>query len=82
MRLSCLRAEPLAPSQGEIERAHEAERARALAELIDRLSARLGPRAVTRRDLVEAHLPEQAEAATPAISGEARGSGKVSSRAQ
>jgi protein ImuB len=69
MRLSCLRAEPLDPSQGEIERAHEAERARALADLIDRLSARLGARAVTRRDIVEAHLPEQAEAAAAAISG-------------
>ena len=73
MRLACLTAEPLAPSQGEIERAHEAERARALADLIDRLSARLGARAVTRRDLVEAHLPELAEAAAPAISGARRG---------
>jgi protein ImuB len=72
MRLACLTAEPLAPSQSQIERAHEAERARALADLIDRLSARLGARAVTRRGLVEAHLPELAEAATPAISGEAR----------
>ncbi len=68
MRLACLAAEPLAPSQSEIERAHEAERARALADLIDRLSARLGSRAVTRRGLVEAHLPELAEVATPAIS--------------
>ncbi len=66
MRLSCLAAEPLAPSQAEFERAHEAERARALADLIDRLSARLGPRAVTRRECVEAHLPEQAERAAPA----------------
>ncbi len=72
MRLSCLAAEPLAPSQAELERAHEAERARALADLIDRLSARLGSRAVTRRELVEAHLPEQAEAAAPATLGEAR----------
>ena len=72
MRLACLAAEPLAPSQVEFERAHEAERARALADLIDRLSARLGPRAVTRRALVEAHLPEQAEAARPAALGEAR----------
>ena len=72
MRLSCLVAEPLAPSQGEIERAHEAERARALADLVDRLSARLGRRAVTRRDFVEAHLPEQAEVSTPAIFGERR----------
>jgi len=72
MRLSCLAAELLAPSQGEIEGAHEAERARALADLVDRLSARLGRRAVTRRDLVEAHLPEQAEVSTPAVFGERR----------
>ena len=78
MRLSCLEAEPLAPSQAELERAHEAERARALADLIDRLSARLGPRAVTRRELVEAHLPEQAERAAPATLGEARLSGEGS----
>ncbi len=72
MRLSCLAAEPLAPSQVQLERAHEAERARALADLIDRLSARLGARAVTRRELVEAHLPEQAETAAPAMLGDAR----------
>ncbi len=77
MRLACLVAEPLAPSQGEIERAHEAERARALADLIDRLSARLGARAVTRRELIEAHLPELAEASAPAISGEARRGGEA-----
>jgi protein ImuB len=72
MRLACLAAEPLAPSQVELERAHEAERARALSDLIDRLSARLGGRAVTRRELIETHLPEQAEAAAPATLGEAR----------
>jgi protein ImuB len=72
MRLACLAAEPLAPSQAELERAHEAERARALADLLDRLSARLGARAVTRRELIEAHLPEQAEAAAPATLGETR----------
>ena len=77
MRLACLTAEPLAPSQGEIERAHEAERARALADLIDRLSARLGARAVTRRDLVEAHLPELAEGSAPAIFGEVRRGGET-----
>ncbi|HXE24706.1 MAG TPA: DNA polymerase Y family protein [Roseiarcus sp.] len=66
IRLACLTAEPLAPSQAELERAHEAERAHALAELLDRLSARLGTRAVTRRELVEAHLPDEAEAAAPA----------------
>jgi protein ImuB len=72
MRLACLAAEPLAPSEAELERAHEAERARSLAELLDRLSARLGARAVTRRELIEAHLPEQAEAAAPAALGEVR----------
>jgi protein ImuB len=66
VRLSCLAAEPLAPSEAELERAHEAERARALADLIDRLSARLGPGAVTRRALAEAHLPDEAERAAPA----------------
>jgi protein ImuB len=71
-RHAFLAAEPLAPSQAELERAHEAERAAALADLLDRLSARLGPRAVTRRELIEAHLPEQAEAAAPAALGEAR----------
>jgi protein ImuB len=69
MRLACLAAEPLAPSQAELERAHEAERAHALAGLLDRLSARLGARAVTRRELIDAHLPEQAEAAAPATLG-------------
>ena len=76
MRLACLAAEPLAPSQGQLERAHEAERARALTELLDRLSARLGARAVTRRELIEAHLPEQAEAAAPATLGQARTRGE------
>ena len=76
MRLSCLTAEPLAPSQSQIERAHEAERARALADLIDRLSARLGARAVTRRELIEAHLPELAEGASPVTWGEARRGGE------
>ncbi len=82
MRLACLAAEPLAPSQVQLERAHEAERARALADLIDRLSARLGARAVTRRAPIEAHLPEQAEAAKPAALGEARAWGEGSRHCQ
>ncbi|HEY1865035.1 MAG TPA: DNA polymerase Y family protein [Roseiarcus sp.] len=72
MRLACLVAEPLAPSEAELERAHKAERALVLAELLDRLSARLGAHAVTRRKLIDAHLPEQAETATPATLGQAR----------
>ena len=80
MRIACLAAEPLAPSEAELERAHEAERAHALAELLDRLTARLGARAVTRRELVEAHLPEQAEASAPATLGEARTRGEEPGR--
>ena len=72
MRLSCLVAEPLAPSQREWERAHEAERAEKLADLLDRLSARLGPRRVTRQRLVDTHAPEHAVVAEPATLGEAR----------
>ncbi len=72
MRLSCLTAEPLTPSQHEFERAFEAERARELADLLDRLSARLGPRRVTRQSLADAHLPEQSVVAAPAVMGEMR----------
>ena len=67
MRLSCLLAEPLPPSQSEWERAHDVERAERLADLVDRLSARLGPRRVVRQTLVEAHIPEHAVAAEPAV---------------
>ena len=76
MRLSCLLAEPLEPSQREWERAHDAERARALADLLDGLSARLGPRRVTRQQLVEAHIPEQAVVASPAVLGASRARGE------
>jgi protein ImuB len=72
MRLSCLVAERIAPAQGEWERLEESAGARALADLVDRLSARLGTRRVTRLERVAAHLPEQAFAATPAALGEAR----------
>jgi len=76
MRLSCLLAEPLEPSQREWESAHEAERSARLADLLDGLSARLGPRRVTRQRLVEAHIPEQAVVASPAVLGAARARGE------
>jgi protein ImuB len=66
VRLSCLVAEPLAPSQRELEQAHEGERERNLSDLVDRLSARLGARRVTKLDLVDTHIPEFAVAAIPA----------------
>ena len=71
VRLSCLVAEPLAPSQRELEQAHEGERERNLADLIDRLSARLGARRVTRLELVDTHIPEFAVAAVAASQGRA-----------
>jgi protein ImuB len=72
MRLSCLVAEPIAPTQGEWRRLEESAGERALADLVDRLSARLGTRRVTRLELIAAHLPEQAVAAAPAALGDAR----------
>jgi len=74
MRLSCLTAEDAAPSQSAFERAFEAEQAKALADLIDRLSARLGASRVTRQRLVDAHLPEQSVVSRPATGGQAAAS--------
>jgi protein ImuB len=76
MRLSCLAAERVAATQGEWERLEESAGVRALADLVDRLSARLGTQRVTRLELVAAHLPEQAVAAAPAASAEARAAGR------
>jgi protein ImuB len=75
MRLACLFAEPLAPAQTELARAEEAERSARLGDLLDGLSARLGARRVTRQTLLEAHVPEQAVASSPATLG-ARASGE------
>ncbi len=76
MRLACLFAEPLAPTQSELARAEEAERAARLGDLLDGLSARLGARRVTRQTLLEAHVPEQAVAASPATLGANRAGGQ------
>jgi protein ImuB len=75
IRLSCLLAEDAEPSQSEFERAFEAARAKDLADLIDRLGARLGPRRVTRQRLLDAHLPEHSVASRPAAAGEIMGQG-------
>jgi protein ImuB len=73
MRLSCGLAEDAEPSQHAFERAFEADQAKALAELIDRLSARLGPSRVTRQTLVDAHMPERSVVALAAARGETQG---------
>ena len=65
-RLSVLVAEPCAPEQiGLDERANDAD----LDRLIDRLSARLGARRVTRLIANDSHIPELAAAAVPAQAG-------------
>lgn len=66
IRLSCPVAEPLTPSQRELEQAHDGEQERKLADLLDRLGARLGARRVTRLEPVDTHIPEFAVAAVPA----------------
>jgi protein ImuB len=63
VRLSCLIAEPLASLQRELEQAQHGERERNLADLLDRLGARLGARRVTRLERVDTHIPEFAVAA-------------------
>ena len=59
------RAEPLAPVQPDF--ASEPRAAAALAELVDRLSTRLGAGAVRRLVPQDSHIPEQAQLALPAI---------------
>ncbi|MGD0722719.1 MAG: DNA polymerase Y family protein [Roseiarcus sp.] len=66
MRLACLVAEPLASVQERLDRGSDGERERDLADLVDRLGARLGPRRVTRLAPVDTHVPERAVAAVPA----------------
>jgi protein ImuB len=60
---------PLAPTQAEAGLGLEAPAAdpAALAALVDRLSARLGPGAVLRLEPVSAHLPERAVRLRPAL---------------
>lgn len=58
-------AEPLAASQPTLD-GDEADKS-ALAELIDRLSTRLGPGSLRRLVPQDSHIPEQAQLALPAI---------------
>jgi protein ImuB len=58
-------AQPLAASQPELDGAEQQDAA--LAELIDRLSTRLGPQALRRLVPQDSHMPEQAQLALPAM---------------
>lgn len=57
--------EPLAPAQPALDGGERADTA--LADLIDRLSTRLGPGALLRLEPGDSHIPEQAQLAFPAI---------------
>jgi len=65
MVLAVPRAEPLAASQPGLD--GSARDATELAELIDRLSTRLGPGSLRRLAPQDSHIPEQAQRALPAI---------------
>ena len=57
--------EPLAPSQPEFGGGEQAQVA--LADLVDRLSTRLGPNGLVRLEPRDSHIPEQAQFAFPAV---------------
>ena len=64
LRLAAEATEPLSPEQAGLDR--PPDHAADLSDLIDRLSARLGPDAVLRVEPVASHLPERACRLTPA----------------
>ncbi|TVR09994.1 MAG: DNA polymerase Y family protein, partial [Salinarimonadaceae bacterium] len=68
IRLSAPRAEPLANLQPDLDGAAVEEDE--VADLIDRLAARLGPERVSRLAPVDTHLPERAGREVPALAGE------------
>lgn len=59
--------EPLTASQSGFDSEDKAKAEAELAELIDRLSTRLGPQSLVRLVPRDSHLPEQAQLALPAI---------------
>jgi protein ImuB len=69
-RLAVLTAEPMPPQQVGLDTREDAAD---LARLIDRLSARLGARRVTRLAAYDSHIPELAAGAAPAQRGDAAG---------
>ena len=68
IRLSARTTEPLDPAQGGLARGDlaAADETADMAELVDRLGARLGLRRVTRLTPHDTHIPEQAASAEPA----------------
>ncbi len=58
-------AEPLAPRQPALD--GQRDEGEDLARLVDRISARFGPRALLRPDLRQSHIPERVESWVPAL---------------
>lgn len=65
IRLAVAAAEPLAPAQPALDGTERD--AQTIADLVDRLSTRLGPQCLVRLAPQDTHLPEQAQHALPAL---------------
>lgn len=76
VRLRASWSEPLALEQGDIERSAEG-RGTSLAACIDRLTVRLGERAVTRPIPYASHLPERAQRWQPPLAAEPASQGEL-----
>ncbi|WP_067679460.1 DUF6504 family protein [Tsuneonella dongtanensis] len=76
VRLRASWAEPLALAQADIEAAAE-EHGTSLAACIDRLTVRLGPRAVTKPVLHASHIPERAQRWQPPLAPEPASQGEL-----
>ena len=76
VRLRVSWAEPLALSQGDIEQAAESH-GTSLATCVDRLTVRLGPKAVTRPVPFASHIPERAQRWQPPLEPEPASQGEL-----
>lgn len=76
VRLRVSWAEPLALAQGDIEAAAE-RHGTSLAACVDRLTVRLGPRAVTRPVPYASHIPERAQRWQPPLGPEPASQGEL-----
>lgn len=81
VRLRASWAEPLALAQADIEAAAE-EHGTSLAACIDRLTVRLGPRAVTKPVLHASHIPERAQRWQPPLEPEPAAQGELAFHAR
>ncbi|QYJ08537.1 DUF6504 family protein [Qipengyuania flava] len=81
LRLRASWAEPLALAQGDIEAAAESH-GTSLAACVDRLTVRLGPRAVSRPVPFASHIPERAQRWQPPLEPEPASQGQLAFHAR